>query len=67
MAHARKGQKKNATEWFDKAVAWTQKNAPENRELLQFWAEAASLLGRPGPGGPDPHPLADLPADVFVH
>ncbi len=53
MAHARKGEKDKAITWFDKAVAWTRKNDPKNPELLRFWAEAAGLLGRPGPGGPE--------------
>ena len=49
MAHARKGEKDKATTWFDKAVAWTKEKAPKDPELLRFWAEAAKLLGRPGP------------------
>jgi tetratricopeptide (TPR) repeat protein len=49
MAHARKGEKAKAMTWFDKAVAWTKEKAPMDPELLQFWAEAAKLLGRPGP------------------
>ncbi len=49
MAHARKGARDKATTWFDKAVAWTKEKAPKDPELLRFWAEAAKLLGRPGP------------------
>ena len=49
MAHTRKGARDEATTWFDKAVAWTTEKAPKDPELLRFWAEAARLLGRPGP------------------
>ena len=49
MAHTRKGARDKATTWFDKAVAWTKEKAPKDPELLRFWAEAARLLGRPGP------------------
>ncbi len=49
MAHARKGDRDRAATWFDKAVAWTKEKAPKDPELLRFWAEAAKLLGRPGP------------------
>ena len=49
MAHARKGASDKATTWFDKAVGWTKEKAPKDPELLRFWAEAAKLLGRPGP------------------
>jgi serine/threonine-protein kinase len=66
MARARKVEMDRAAEWFDKAVAWTRKHAPKDAELLRFWSEAAALLGRPGPGSPDPHPLPDLPTDAFV-
>ena len=38
-----------ARKWFDKAIAWTKEKDPKNVELRQFWAEAADLLGRPGP------------------
>jgi tetratricopeptide (TPR) repeat protein len=67
MAHARRGEADRARGFFDWAVAWTRKNAPKNPELLQFWREAAALLGRPGPDAAQPARLSDLPADVFVH
>jgi serine/threonine-protein kinase len=49
--HLRK--KDEAQSWFEKAVAWTLANAPGDIQLLDFWAEAAELLGgkAPGPGG----------------
>jgi tetratricopeptide (TPR) repeat protein len=45
MAHWRLGEKDKAREWYDKAVAWMDKNQPTNEELLRFRAEAAELLG----------------------
>jgi serine/threonine-protein kinase len=50
MAHARKSEQDPARTWFDKAVSWTKDKGMKNKELLQFWAEAAELLDRPGPG-----------------
>ena len=49
MAHWQKGDKDQARNWFDKAVAWTEEKAPNDAGLRQFWAEAAELLGQPGP------------------
>jgi superkiller protein 3 len=54
MAHWQKGEKDEARKWFDKAVAWTKEKDPKNSELRQFWAEAAELLGQPGPDAPRP-------------
>jgi eukaryotic-like serine/threonine-protein kinase len=54
MAHGRNGEKAEAHKWFDKALAWTRQNAPKNAGLLQFWTEAADLLGQPGPGASGP-------------
>ncbi len=48
MAHWQKGDKDDARKWFDKAVAWAKQDL-KNVELRQFWAEAAQLLGLPGP------------------
>jgi tetratricopeptide (TPR) repeat protein len=56
MARSQKGDKNEARQWFDKAVASDPKS--KNAELRQFWAEAAELLGQPGPGTP-----ADSAAD----
>ena len=34
----------NNLAWYDKAVEWTEKNKPDDEELLRFRAEAAELL-----------------------
>jgi len=54
MARWQKGDKDEARKWFDKAVAWTNEKDPKNLELRQFWAEAAELLGQPGPNASGP-------------
>ena len=54
MAHWQLGHADEARSWYAKAVAWTEKNAPQNKELIRFRAEAAALLG-----------LSELPEDVF--
>ncbi len=64
MAQWHLGRKDDARSWFDKGVAWTLANRPGDILLLNFWAEAAELLGRQGPdrghpndarpGGPKP-------------
>ncbi len=54
LAHWQKGEKDQARTCFDKAVASTKTKAPANKELLQFWAEAAELLGCPGPDASGP-------------
>jgi tetratricopeptide (TPR) repeat protein len=55
MAHWQLGREPEARTWYDRSVAWMEKNRPPDRELDRFRAEAAALLGR-----------ADLPADVFA-
>ncbi|HUE72043.1 MAG TPA: protein kinase [Pirellulaceae bacterium] len=44
MAHWQLGEKDKAREWYDKAVAWMEKNKPEDEELRRFRAEAKELL-----------------------
>jgi tetratricopeptide (TPR) repeat protein len=66
MAHARRGEADRARGFFDRAVAWTREHAPKDPQLLQFWGEAAALLGRPGPDAANPARLPELPADVFA-
>jgi serine/threonine protein kinase/tetratricopeptide (TPR) repeat protein len=55
MAHRQRGESDPALRWYHKAVAWMDKNGPEDDLLWRFRAEAAGLLG-----------LADLPDDVFA-
>jgi eukaryotic-like serine/threonine-protein kinase len=45
MVHWQLGDKTAACMWFDKAVAWMEKNQPKDEELRRFRAEAAELLG----------------------
>jgi serine/threonine protein kinase/Tfp pilus assembly protein PilF len=45
MAHWQLGDKARARAWYDKAVAWTEKNALGDIELRRFRAEAEALLG----------------------
>jgi len=49
MIHWHQGNKKEARELYDRAVAWTDKNKPDDFELRQFHAEAAALMGLSGP------------------
>jgi hypothetical protein len=65
MGSWQQGEKDQARTFFDEAAAWTRKYAPKNAELLQFWREAAEMLGQPGPGAVMPQ-VAELPADVFA-
>ena len=53
MAHWQLGNKEQARKWNDRAVAWMQKNQPDNEDLLCFRAEAAKLMNskdQPPPG-----------------
>jgi WD40 repeat protein len=45
MARWQLGDQEEAQKWFDQAVAWMEKNQPQNEELRRFRAEAAKLLG----------------------
>jgi tetratricopeptide (TPR) repeat protein len=44
MAHWQVGEKEKAHQWFDQAVQWMEKNAPQNEELCRFRGEAEELL-----------------------
>jgi Flp pilus assembly protein TadD len=44
MAHWQRGDKKDARNWYDRAVMWMEKHQPRNEELLRFRAEAETLL-----------------------
>jgi WD40 repeat protein/tetratricopeptide (TPR) repeat protein len=45
MVHWQQGDAESACKWYDRAVAWQDKNEPENEELCRFRAEAATELG----------------------
>jgi tetratricopeptide (TPR) repeat protein len=45
MAHWQLGEKEQARKWYDQAVQWMQKHAPQDADLKHFRAEAATLLG----------------------
>jgi serine/threonine protein kinase len=49
MTYWHQGNKTDAREMYDRAVAWTDKNKPDDSELRDLRAEAAALLGQPGP------------------
>ena len=44
MAHSQLGDKEQARKWYDRAVAWMEKNDPKNEELARFRVEAEDLL-----------------------
>jgi tetratricopeptide (TPR) repeat protein len=47
MIHARKDQKEEGRQWYDRAVAWFHNARQGNRELYRFQVEAAAALGIP--------------------
>jgi tetratricopeptide (TPR) repeat protein len=44
MAHYRLGHLDQARDWYTQSIAWMDKNAPEDEELLSFRSEATELL-----------------------
>jgi hypothetical protein len=44
MARWQLGDKDEAGKWYDQAVAWMDKNKPQDKELRRFRAEATDLL-----------------------
>jgi tetratricopeptide (TPR) repeat protein len=48
-AHGHRGDRDEASGWFDLAVIQAEEQRPVDRGLRRLWAEAAELLGRPGP------------------
>jgi eukaryotic-like serine/threonine-protein kinase len=54
IAYWHQGNRNDARLMYDRAVAWMDKNKPDDSELCQFRAEAAALLGvscrKPGTG-----------------
>jgi len=49
MAHWKRGDKGDAEIMFQRGVEKASKDAPDEWEWRMFWAEAAELLGKPGP------------------
>jgi tetratricopeptide (TPR) repeat protein/predicted Ser/Thr protein kinase len=49
MTRWRQGKRDEARQWFDQAVAWIKRTRSEDPEVRRFHAEAASLMGLPGP------------------
>jgi hypothetical protein len=47
MAQWQLKEKDKARTWYDQAVAWMDKNNPQDEDLKRFRAEAATLLGLP--------------------
>lgn len=44
MAHWQREEKEEARRWYDRALAWMEKNKPNDEELRRFQGEAAKLL-----------------------
>jgi serine/threonine-protein kinase len=49
MAHHRRGNKAEAEKSFQQGIAGAKKDAPNQWDWRMLWAEAAELLGKPGP------------------
>jgi len=45
MAHWQLGNKDEAADWYERAVAWMEANLPDDEELRRFRAEAEETLG----------------------
>jgi Flp pilus assembly protein TadD len=45
MALRKLGKMSEARAWYDRAVAWMEKNQPRDKELRRFRAEARDVLG----------------------
>jgi tetratricopeptide (TPR) repeat protein len=43
--HGRMGNEAEARKWYGRAARWMDKNAPKDKELLRYRAEAAQVLG----------------------
>jgi tetratricopeptide (TPR) repeat protein len=55
MAHWKLGHNDEARAWYDRSIAWMDKNQPNDDELKRWRAEAEALMG-----------LTDLPEDIFA-
>ena len=53
MIDARKGDKRQARAWYDRAVDWFHDGHEADEELYRFQAEAAAVLNLPRPPLPD--------------
>jgi eukaryotic-like serine/threonine-protein kinase len=53
-----RGNADEAARWFDKSMAWLKQQKSPDADLLQIWAEAAKLIGRPSPEPPDQKPVS---------
>ncbi|HMC65906.1 MAG TPA: tetratricopeptide repeat protein [Gemmataceae bacterium] len=53
MTQWKLGDKEQACKWYDKAVAWMEKNKPQDEELRRFRDEAAELMGIAIPSKPE--------------
>jgi hypothetical protein len=53
MADWQLGEKAQARTGYNKAVAWMEKNEPQDAELCRFRAEAAGVLGITDPAPPE--------------
>jgi tetratricopeptide (TPR) repeat protein len=54
MAHWQLSERDQARSWYDRAIAWMEKNRPKDEELIGLRNEAAALLGladQPKPTG----------------
>ena len=49
MSHWQRGERDEATGWFDLAIAQAEKQRSGDASVRRLWAEAAVLLDRPGP------------------
>ena len=49
MTRWNQGKRDEARQWFDQAIAWMKRTRSEDAEVRRFHAEAAALLGLPGP------------------
>jgi tetratricopeptide (TPR) repeat protein len=47
MTYWHQGNKKDAREMYDRAIAWTEMNKPDDAELRDLRAESAALFGQP--------------------
>jgi len=50
MTRWHQGKRDEARQWFDQAIAWIERTRSEDPEVRRFHAEAAGLMGLPGPG-----------------